>query len=68
MRVSISKSPVSIDDITAIVATHERQQPLNEMIKSFREYYPQLKIIAVDSSSKTNKREDIQHILTDSNA
>jgi len=66
MNKPVWNSFLSINDITAIVATHERKEPLNKMITSFREYYPQLKIIAVDSSKTSDKREDIQHILTDS--
>ncbi len=52
-----------MDRVTAIVATHERQKALSEMVDSFHQYYPQLKIIAVDSSREVNVRNDIVHIL-----
>ena len=59
---------MSIQDMTAIVATRERALPLDQMVTSFRNHYPELKIIAVDSSEKATKRNDILHILIDSDA
>lgn len=56
----------SLQDITAIVATREREIPLHHMVTSFHAYYPKLKIIAVDSSERPTKRNDILHILVDS--
>ena len=49
-------------DITIIVATHERATALSRMIQSFRIYYPQIPIIAVDSSIQENPIQDITYI------
>lgn len=57
---------MSLQDMTAIVATREREVPLDQMVTSFHHHYPKLKIIAVDSSERATKRNDILHILVDS--
>jgi glycosyltransferase involved in cell wall biosynthesis len=49
-------------DITIIVATHERFDALSKMIQSFRIYYPQIPIVAVDSSVEANPIQDITYI------
>ncbi|MEI7477259.1 MAG: glycosyltransferase [bacterium] len=49
-------------DTTIIVATHERKESLLRMIQSFRYYYPQISIIAVDSSIEPNPIHDITYI------
>jgi len=63
MKPYIKKNPISISDITAIVATKEREGALNNMVTSFLSFYPNLNIIAVDSSVKPIPRSDITHII-----
>jgi len=60
---------INPNNITAIVATHEREFSLSKMINSFKYYYPDLKIIVADSSKqKSNKFKDklITYIHMDS--
>lgn len=64
----ISHKDISIQDITAIVATREREIPLHHMVTSFHKYYPKLKIVAVDSSERPNKRKDILHLFVPSDS
>ncbi|HMT26768.1 MAG TPA: glycosyltransferase [Candidatus Absconditabacterales bacterium] len=52
-------------NITAIVATHEREKALDNMVSSFRDFFPDLKIIVVDSSSTPHKRDDVNHVFVD---
>jgi glycosyltransferase involved in cell wall biosynthesis len=58
----MSKLSTSTKDVTAIVATHEREEALDNMVLSFRNFFPDLKIVVVDSSSTPNKRDDVTHI------
>lgn len=51
-----------MNEITLIVATHERSESLHNMIWSFRSFYPNLPVIAVDSSKKSPLIKDITHI------
>lgn len=63
-NISISKNSLDISDVTAIVSTHERSFALNNLVDSFHLHYPDLKIIAVDSSKNPQIRTDISHVLS----
>lgn len=49
-------------DLTVIVATYERHAYLDRMISSFRNYYPDLSFVVVDSSKLSYSRDDITYI------
>lgn len=52
-----------MDDITAIISTFERNEAIENLIKSIREYYPDLKILIADDSENPKEitGENIQY-------
>lgn len=56
-----------INNITAIVATHNRGNALKKLIKSLSYYYPKLPLIVVDSSTDKVIQLTKQHLIVDSN-
>lgn len=65
MKLELVNNELDINQVTAIVSTHERPDALNNLVTSFRTYYPNLQIIAVDSSNRWNQRNDIIHLFTE---
>lgn len=49
-------------NLTAIIKTFERPNALDRLVRSLREYYPQLHVIVADDSRSPEPRNDVEHI------
>lgn len=56
-----------INNITAIVATHNRSNALKKLIKSLSNHYPKIPLIVIDSSTDKVIQLTKQHLIVDSN-
>jgi len=53
-----------MDEVTFIIKTIERPQHLNALIKSIKEFYPNVKVIVADDGKDPVIREDVEyHVL-----